>query len=90
MPEGISGRLVVVSARPISGRSHQIRVHLAHAGLLDRGLKFRPLVLPDVFIDHDKPEIMYARAGLDAAAIVQTVFTALGREMGAAPLVVRA
>lgn len=31
--QGISGRLVVVSARPISGRSHQIRVHLAHAGL---------------------------------------------------------
>ena len=49
-------------------------------GLLDRGLKVRPMVLPDVFIDHDKPEKMYERAGLDAAGIVATVLTALGRE----------
>ena len=35
-------------------------------GLLDRGLKVRPMVLPDIFIDHDKPEKMYDEAGLDA------------------------
>ena len=44
------------------------------------GLKVRPLVLPDCFIDHDKPERMYAGAGLDAAGIVAKVFEALGRE----------
>jgi 1-deoxy-D-xylulose-5-phosphate synthase len=53
---------------------------LAEDGLLDRGLKVRTLVLPDVFIDQSKPGAMYAAAGLDAAGIVGTVFAALGRE----------
>ena len=38
------------------------------------------MVLPDRFIDHDKPERMYAEAGLDAAGIVAKVFEALGQE----------
>ena len=38
------------------------------------------MVLPDLFIDQDKPELMYAQAGLDADGIVKTVFAALGRE----------
>ena len=54
--------------------------YLATAGLLDRGLKVRPMVLPDVFIDHDKPEKMYEKAGIDAAGIVATVLATLGRE----------
>jgi len=44
-------------------------------------VKARSLVLPDVYQDHDKPERMYARAGLDAASIVAKVFEALGQEM---------
>jgi 1-deoxy-D-xylulose-5-phosphate synthase len=36
------------------------------------------MVLPDVFIDHDSPTAMYARAGLDAKGIVAKVFEALG------------
>jgi 1-deoxy-D-xylulose-5-phosphate synthase len=43
---------------------------LAREGLLESGLKVRPLVLPDAFTDHAKPEKMYADAGLDAAGIV--------------------
>ena len=50
---------------------------LAAEGLLDIGLKIRTLHLPDRFIDQDKPEQMYAQAGLDAAGIVNTVFSAL-------------
>ena len=57
---------------------------LATEGLLDRGLAVRPLVLPDRFIDHDKPEAQYAEAGLDAAGIVATALTALGRDAEAA------
>ena len=57
---------------------------LATEGLLDRGLAVRPLVLPDRFIDHDKPEAQYAGAGLDAAGIVATALTALGRDAEAA------
>ncbi|MFD2252035.1 1-deoxy-D-xylulose-5-phosphate synthase [Pseudochelatococcus lubricantis] len=51
---------------------------LAQEGLLDQGLKVRTMTLPDTFIEHDKPECMYAAAGLDAAGIVATVFAALG------------
>ena len=40
------------------------------------------MVLPDVFIDHDKPEKMYELAGLDAPGIVATVLSTLGREAG--------
>jgi 1-deoxy-D-xylulose-5-phosphate synthase len=38
------------------------------------------MVLPDRFLDHDKPERMYAAAGLDALGIVAKVFEALGRD----------
>jgi 1-deoxy-D-xylulose-5-phosphate synthase len=51
---------------------------LAERGALDRGLKIRTLVLPDVYQDHDKPEIMYAQAGLDAEGIVRAALGALG------------
>ncbi|MEQ1619114.1 MAG: 1-deoxy-D-xylulose-5-phosphate synthase, partial [Terricaulis sp.] len=52
---------------------------LARDGLLDRGLKIRTLTLPDVFQDQDKPEAMYAAAGLDADAIALAATLALGR-----------
>ena len=52
---------------------------LAHDGLLDTGLKVRPMTLPDVFQDHDTPEKMYAQAGLDADGILRTALQALGR-----------
>jgi 1-deoxy-D-xylulose-5-phosphate synthase len=38
------------------------------------------MVLPDVFIDHDSPNAMYALAGLDSKGIVAKVFEALGKE----------
>jgi 1-deoxy-D-xylulose-5-phosphate synthase len=50
---------------------------LAARGALDRGLKVRTLTLPDVFQDQDKPEIMYAQAGLDADGIVRAALGAL-------------
>jgi 1-deoxy-D-xylulose-5-phosphate synthase len=52
---------------------------MAKDGLLDRGLKIRTLTLPDIFQDQDKPELMYAQAGLDADAIVAAALLALGR-----------
>jgi 1-deoxy-D-xylulose-5-phosphate synthase len=51
---------------------------LAQHGALDRGLKVRTLTLPDVFQDQDKPEAMYAAAGLDAEGIVRGALSALG------------
>ena len=55
----------------------------ATEGLLDRGLKVRPMLLPDAFIDQDKPERMYDQAGLNAPQIVASVLAAFGREQGA-------
>jgi len=43
-------------------------------------LRFRSMVLPDAFLDHDTPNGMYARAGLDAKGIVAKVFEALGKD----------
>ena len=53
---------------------------LSVEGLLDGKLRVRAMALPDAFLDHGKPEAMYAAAGLDADGIVATVFAALGRE----------
>ena len=49
--------------------------------MLDRGLKVRSLILPDVFIDQDSPNAMYAKAGLDAKGIVAKAFEALGQNL---------
>jgi 1-deoxy-D-xylulose-5-phosphate synthase len=38
------------------------------------------MVLPDVFVEHDSPAAMYARAGLDARSIAATALSALGRD----------
>jgi 1-deoxy-D-xylulose-5-phosphate synthase len=51
---------------------------LAEHGALDRGLKVRTLCLPDIFQDQDKPEAMYAQAGLDAEGIACGALSALG------------
>jgi 1-deoxy-D-xylulose-5-phosphate synthase len=72
--------LVTIEEGSVGGFGSYVLHHLATSGLLDRGLKVRPMVLPDRFIDHGKPEVMYEEAGLGAAAIVETVFKALGRE----------
>ena len=57
---------------------------LATEGRLDNGLKVGPMILPDRFILHDKPELQYEDAGLNARHIVATALTALGRAEEAA------
>jgi len=78
--------LITVEEGSIGGFGSHVLQYLATAGLLDGGLKVRPMVLPDVFIDHDKPEKMYETAGLHAQGIVATVLATLGREVSAAEL----
>jgi len=72
--------LITIEEGSIGGFSSHVLQCLAEDGLLDRGLKVRPMVLPDVFIDHDAPARMYERAGLAAANIVKTALSALGRD----------
>jgi 1-deoxy-D-xylulose-5-phosphate synthase len=71
--------LITIEEGSVGGFGSFVLQHLAVTGLLDRGLKVRPMVLPDTFIDHDKPDRMYAQAGLDAAGIVATALSALGK-----------
>ena len=65
----------------IGGFAAHVLHALAANGVLDSGLKVRPMVLPDVFIDQDSPTAMYAKAGLDAKGIVATAFEALGQNL---------
>ncbi|MBV2183811.1 MAG: 1-deoxy-D-xylulose-5-phosphate synthase [Rhizobium sp.] len=71
--------LVTVEEGAVGGFGSQVVQLLASEGLLDNGLKFRSLVLPDMWMDQAKPEVMYAKAGLDCHGITQTVFKALGQ-----------
>jgi 1-deoxy-D-xylulose-5-phosphate synthase len=73
--------VVTVEEAAIGGFGSHVLHHLAHAGLLDHGLKFRPLVLPDRFIDHDTPANQYEQAGLTARHITHTALRALGRTL---------
>ena len=75
--------LVTVEEGAVGGFASHVLQALAQAGDLDAGLKIRPLVLPDTFVDQARPEKMYADAGLDKAGIVNAVFGALGQGRGA-------
>jgi len=72
--------LITVEEGAIGGFGSYVLQALAQHGALDHGLKVRAMVLPDVFVDHDSPAAMYARAGLDAKGIVAKVFEALGKD----------
>jgi 1-deoxy-D-xylulose-5-phosphate synthase len=71
--------LITIEEGSVGGFGSHVMQFLAREGLLDRGLKIRPMVLPDHFLDHDTPEKMYEAAGLDAKSIVATALAALGR-----------
>jgi 1-deoxy-D-xylulose-5-phosphate synthase len=73
--------LITVEEGSAGGFSALVAQHLAMSGLLDSGLRFRPIVLPDRFIDHMSPAAQIVEAGLDAKSIVQTVLGALGRDV---------
>jgi 1-deoxy-D-xylulose-5-phosphate synthase len=75
--------LVTVEEGASGGFGAFVLHYLAEHGHFRRGLKVRTMALPDVFIDHDKPEKMYDRAGLNAPGIVATVLDALGKEAAA-------
>jgi 1-deoxy-D-xylulose-5-phosphate synthase len=72
--------LITIEEGSIGGFGSFVMHALAEEGLLDgSGLKVRSMVLPDVFIDQDKPDLLYARAGLDAKGLVAKVLETLGQ-----------
>ncbi len=68
---------VTIEEGAIGGLGAHVLTLASDLGLIDTGLKLRTMRLPDIFQDQDKPEKQYADARLDAAAIVDTVLTAL-------------
>ncbi len=71
--------LITIEEGAIGGFGSHVLNFLAHEGLLESGVKVRPMAMPDRFVNHAKPERMVEDAGLDAGAIVRTVFAALGQ-----------
>ncbi|MBN9669240.1 1-deoxy-D-xylulose-5-phosphate synthase [Roseibium aggregatum] len=77
--------LVTIEEGSAGGFGSHVLTRLAEEGLLENGLKIRTLALPDAFLGQDKPDAMYARAGLNCDGILKAVFTALGTGSVPAP-----
>ncbi len=69
--------LITIEEGSIGGFGSHVSNFLSERNLLDKNLKFRSMVLPDKFIDHNKPELMYKIAGLDAQSIQEKVLDLL-------------
>ncbi|MGQ0612085.1 MAG: 1-deoxy-D-xylulose-5-phosphate synthase [Paracoccaceae bacterium] len=70
--------LITIEEGAVGGFGSHVAQLLAEEGVFDRGLKFRAMVLPDIFIDQASPEAMYRVAGMDAAQIEAKVLEVLG------------
>jgi len=70
--------LICIEEGAVGGFGSHVAQLLADEGIFDRGLKFRSMVLPDIFIDQASPEAMYRIAGMDAAQIEAKVLEVLG------------
>ena len=70
--------LITIEEGAVGGFGSHVAQLLADEGVFDRGLKFRCMVLPDIFIDQASPDRMYEVAGMDAAHIEAKVLQVLG------------
>ncbi|GAA3709681.1 1-deoxy-D-xylulose-5-phosphate synthase [Sphingomonas cynarae] len=73
---------VTIEEGAVGGFGAHVLTLASDEGLIDGGLKLRTMRLPDTFQDQDKPDVQYAEAGLDAAAIIDTVLKALRHNSG--------
>jgi 1-deoxy-D-xylulose-5-phosphate synthase len=65
--------LISIEEGSIGGFGSHVMQFLSDRGVFDRGLKFRSMILPDLFIDQDTPEKMYEKAGLDSLSIANKI-----------------
>ncbi|QPH52552.1 1-deoxy-D-xylulose-5-phosphate synthase [Pontivivens ytuae] len=70
--------LITLEEGAVGGFSSQVMHLLAHQGVLESGVKVRPMVLPDIFIDQASPREMYEVAAMNAPQIVAQALDALG------------
>jgi len=69
--------IITIEEGSIGGFGSHVTQFLSEKNLLDKGLKFRSMLLPDKFIDQDKPDLMYKIAGLDSKSIEEKVLDTL-------------
>ncbi|MEM1383365.1 MAG: 1-deoxy-D-xylulose-5-phosphate synthase [Pseudomonadota bacterium] len=78
--------LITVEEGSVGGFGSHVLQFLAEEGMLDQGLRIRTMILPDRFLDQDKPALMYQQARLNAPDIVAHALAALGRSEASTPV----
>ena len=73
--------IISIEEGSIGGFGSHLSQFLFDKNLIDNNLKFRAMILPDRFLDHDKPEQMYKYAGLDAASIETKILDTLNSKV---------
>ena len=73
--------MITIEEGSIGGFGSHVGHFLAEKNLLDSNLKFRSMILPDRFLDHNKPELMYKYAGLDSLSIETKVLDTLNSKV---------
>ncbi len=73
--------LISIEEGSVGGFGSHVAQFLSDKNLLDNNLKYRSMILPDRFIDHDKPDLMYKYAGLDADSIENKVMDTLNSKI---------
>ena len=73
--------MITIEEGSIGGFGSHVSQFLSDKNLLDNNLKFRSMILPDRFIDHDKPDLMYKYAGLDANSIENKILDTLNSKI---------
>ena len=73
--------LITIEEGSIGGFGSHVSQFLSEKNLLDSNLKFRSMILPDRFIDHDKPELMYKFANLDSIGIENKILDTLNSKV---------
>ena len=69
--------VISIEEGSIGGFGSHVMQLLSERGFFDKGLKFRSMILPDIFIDQDNPIKMYEKAGLDSQSIVRKIESTL-------------
>ena len=73
--------MITIEEGSVGGFGSHVMQLLSERGIFDRGLKFRSMILPDLFIDQDSPEKMYEKAGLDSQSIVNKIEQAISSKV---------
>ena len=73
--------IITIEEGSIGGFGSHVSYLLNEKNLLDKEIKFRSMILPDLFIDHDKPDLMYKYAGLDSQSIETKILDAINAKI---------